>query len=432
MKAAVRRIGFALLALVVLFLWWNMVRRALAGPSSQINDFIRFSRDLLFEGRNVYVEYEPTYTITKYPPAFAFLFAPLVPLPMAIAASIWFWLNLALSAGAAVLAARTVEDDAARRSRRRRVILPYFLAAPVVISNLETGQVNIVIVFLVCMTLLLHRQGKDLLAGGILGTVIAIKLTPALFLPYFAWKRAPRVLAGAAAGLVLWWGAAPLLAFGTGFYAEVMRGWLESVVPFLAEGTRAEGIGGFRHTNQSLSAAVVRFLTETPAGGGREGLTVNVVSLGLETARWIVRGLSVAIVLFLAWICRRPTDAERPFAAGNPLRYGLECGLVMIAMLFLSPISWINHYVILIFPYAAAVAWLSSRPETAPGWRFLRLAMWISFALLLTSVSVLLQAFSLSFMGAVVLGAGLVVAIRREGKPFATGARPVARPLGGP
>lgn len=432
-----RRIGLALLAVVVLFLWWNMVRRAMAGPSSQINDFIRFSRDLLFERRNVYVEYEQAYTITKYPPFFAFLFAPLVPLPMAIAASVWFWLNLTLSAGMAVLAALTVGDGAAvgpaagepdpgsgperaraaRQDRRRRVVLPYLLAAPVVISNLETGQVNIVIVFLLCAALFLHRQGKDLLAGGILGAAIALKLTPALFLAYFAWKRAPRVLAGAAAGLVLCWGVVPLLAFGPGLYAEVMRGWLESVAPFLAEGTRAEGIGAFRHTNQSLSAAVVRLLTETPAGGGREGLTVNVASLGMETARWIVRGLSVAIVLFLVWICRRPPEAELPFATRNPLRYGLECGLVMIAMVFLSPISWINHYVILVFPYAAAVGWLIARPETTRGWGLLRAAVWASFALLLTSVSVLLQAFSLPFLGAVVLAAGITIAIRREAAP---------------
>ncbi|HUP00632.1 MAG TPA: glycosyltransferase family 87 protein [Gemmatimonadota bacterium] len=424
---AARRVGAAFLALVVLFLWWNMVRRAMAGSSSQFDDFIRFSRDLLFEGRNVYVLYEPSYTITKYPPFFAFLFAPLVPLPMALAVSIWFWLNLALSLGAAVVAALTVIDGstdgsrageldigeaaaerarAARRDRWRRVIVPYVFASPVVISNLETAQVNIVIVFLLFTTLFLHRQGKDLWAGGILGAIVALKLTPALFLAYFAWKGAWRLLAGAAVGLCLCWGVVPLLAFGPGFYAEVMRGWLEAVTPFLSEGTRAEGIGGFRHTNQSLSAAVFRYLTDTPAGAGREGFTVNVVSISLESARWVVRALSLGILIFLAWICRRSSTGDWP-------RFGLECALVMIAMLFLSPISWINHYVILIFPYAAAVGWLASQPPTSLGWRFLRAAMWLSFGLLLTSVSVLLQALSLPFLGAVILAVGIGTALGR-------------------
>ncbi|CAN5250196.1 hypothetical protein BH18GEM1_BH18GEM1_13820 [soil metagenome] len=405
-----------------------MVRRAIAGPSSQINDFIRFSRHLLFEGRNVYVEYEPTYTITKYPPAFAFLFAPLVPLPMWAAASLWFWGNLALSIGAAVVGALVIMDDSAdgrapgrtaRRERRRRVILPYVLTAPVIISNLETGQVNIVIVFLLVVVLFLQRQERDLLAGGILGGIIALKLTPALFVLYFAWKGAWRLLAGTAVGLLVCWGFLPLLAYGPGFYADVMEGWLRTVAPFLAEGTIAEGLGGFLHTNQSLSAAVIRYLTETPAGGGREDFTVNVATVGLDEARWIVRGLSAAIVAFLAWVCARGGRREagvdgRSFAARFPLSYGLECALVMIAILFLSPISWINHYVYLLFPYGAAVAWLASRPESAAGWRFVRAAVWVSFGLLLTSVSVFLQALSLPFFGAVVLAVGLTVALRSE------------------
>jgi len=314
-----------------------------------------------------------------------------------------------------VVGALAFTDDSAartvRRERRRRVILPYVLTAPVIISNLETGQVNIVMVFLLVVALFLHRQERDLLAGGILGGIIALKLTPALFVLYFAWKGAWRLLAGTAVGLLLCWGLLPLLAFGPGFYADVMEGWLRTVAPFLAEGTIAEGLGGFRHTNQSLSAAVVRYLTETPAGGGREDFTVNVATVGLDAARWIVRGLSAAIVAFLAWICAR---GGRSFAARFPLRYGLECALVMIAILFLSPISWINHYVYLLFPYGAAVAWLVSRPESAAGWRFVRAAVWVSFALLLTSVSVFFQALSLPFLGAVVLAVGLTVALRSE------------------
>ena len=411
-----RRIGLAFLALIVLFLWWQMVRRALAGTSSQLDDFLRFSRDLLFQGRNIYEEYEPTYTITKYPPVFAFLFAPLVPLPMAIAASIWFWLNLLLSGGAAVVSALIVSDGGVQGGERRRVLLPYVLASAIIISNLLTGQVNILIMFFLCLALLLYRHGRDLLAGGFLGAVIALKLTPAVFLLYFAWKRERRVLTGAAASLAIGWGLLPLLTFGPDGFVALTGGWIADIAPFLTEGTRAEGTGAFRHTNQSLSAAIARYLVEIEAGGGRESLTVNVASLNLESARWLTRGLCVGILIILAWICRRPQTGEARFVEGawerDWSRFGLECALVMIAMLFLSPISWINHYIVLLFPYAATIGWLETRSPGAPGLRFPRVALWLSFGLLLTSASMFLQALSLPLLGAVLLAAGVTEALR--------------------
>ena len=69
-----RRAFLGLLALVIVFLWWNAVWRGLAGPSSQIDNFVRFGRDLFVERVNVYDVYETSYTITKYPPFFGVLF----------------------------------------------------------------------------------------------------------------------------------------------------------------------------------------------------------------------------------------------------------------------------------------------------------------------------------------------------------------------
>ena len=47
------------------------------------------------------------------------------------------------------------------------------------------------------------HQGRDLTAGIVLALAICCKLTPALFVPYFLWKRAWRTLAGTALGLML-------------------------------------------------------------------------------------------------------------------------------------------------------------------------------------------------------------------------------------
>ena len=398
-----------LLALVILFLWWNAVRRGMAGPSSQIDNFLRFGRDLFVERVNVYEVYETSYTITKYPPFFGVLFLPLVFLPPVTGISLWFWLNLVLSVIAAWLAVHVVAEPLPTATRPCwKIWLPYTMTAPVVISNLETGQVNILIVALLYGALFLYTRERDWRGGFLLGMATAVKLTSGLFIPYFLLKRQWRVVGGSAVGVLIAWVAVPMTLLGWTAYIDVHRGWLEKVAPFLAEGTYAEGLGGFRHTNQSLSAALQRTLARTPAGGGREDLYVNVVSLSPATVTTLVRLIGFGMLVGLGWLCRFRGDHRH-----GP-QFGLECALVMIAALLLSPISWINHYVVLLFPYVVAVHYVATQPRTLPERRFMVIAAGSSFLLLLSSVSVLLQAFSLPFLGAIVLAVGLVVALSRE------------------
>lgn len=406
---AFRRGLLVLLAVVIAFMWWNAVRRGMAGRSSQIDNFIDFGRDLFVGRINVYEAYEPSDTITKYPPFFGVLFLPLVFLPMPIAASLWFWLNLVLSVVAAWFAVQVVHrPQGATRIPRAQLWVPYVMASGLVISNLETGQVNILIIALLYGALFLYTIGRDWQGGFTLGMATALKLTPGLFIPYFMLKREWTMVAGTVIGMGIAWVVVPIALLGWTAFLDVHAGWLEKIMPFLVDGTGAEGPGGFRHTNQSLSAVLHRTLTQTPADAGQGAFYVNVVALAPATVSTLVRLISLAIVAGLAWLCR-PGREER----GRP-EFGLECALVLIAALLISPISWINHYVGLLLPYVAAVHYVGTRAATLPTRRFLAVATGVSFVLLVTSVSVLLQAFSLPFLGAVVLAAGLTVALIRE------------------
>lgn len=395
-----------LLGLVVLFLWANMVRRALQGRSSQYDQFVDFSRNLVYENRNVYAEY--THSITKYPPFFGLLFAPLVPLPTVVGASIWFWLNLLLSVGAARLSTRVVRATGHAGPLPPALwALPLLLAAGIIGSNLETAQVNIFILFFLCLGLVEFRQGRDLWAGAWLGFVTALKLTSAVMLLYFAYKRSFRVLLGAALALAVCWGILPLFVLGADDYFAVTRAWFQDLIPYFAQGTIAEGVTGFRHTNQALGAVLHRFLTHTPAGGGRADLYVNVASLSYPAAATAVKLLSAAILALLAWICRAPTR-ER-----TSLALALEYSLVIIVTLFISPISWINHYVALLFPFTAGLQHVWAGPP-GPQRRWMLCALVASFVLLSSSASRLAQALSLPFLGALILAIAFGVVLRRD------------------
>lgn len=412
---AAKRAGLALLVVAVAFLWGNMVRRVVDGPAgTQYDDFVAFSRDLLYARVNVYDVYPAWNTITKYPPFFAFLLAPLVPLPQWLGASVWFWLSLAMAWGSARLAADLAHPDPGAPPRALAA-WPLVAVGGIVVSNLETAQVNLAILFLTLWGLVAWRRGADATGGALVGVATALKLTPAIVVAWFAWKRSWRAVAGAVAGLGLCWLVLQPVAFGPGFFVEAMRGWLGAVSPFVSEGTIAEGIGGFRHTNQSLSAAVHRTLTDVPAGAGREGWTVNVAAADREAVRWLVRALQVAIVLALGWLCRTPPrDRAR-------IGIAFEASLVLAATLYLSPIAWINHYVALLPAYAAAVAYVGSRPASLPERRFLLTATIASAVLLATAVSRVALALSIPFLGGALLVVAVAVAHRRERARAAAG-----------
>ncbi|KPK65960.1 MAG: hypothetical protein AMS21_03445, partial [Gemmatimonas sp. SG8_38_2] len=110
----------------------------------------------------------------------------------------------------------------------------------------------------------------------------------------------------------------------------------------------------------------------------------------------------------LAWVCRTPLgDRDR-------VALSFEYSLIFISTLFISPISWINHYVFLLFPYFAAVYFIRTRPSTLAQRQLMLYALAISFVLVSSSASQLMQAWSLPVLGALIIAAAIAAALRGE------------------
>jgi len=90
-----------------------------------------------------------------------------------------------------------------------------------IMGDLIHGNVNLFILFLIAASLFAFGRRRDLGGGLLLGLAIACKLTPALFVPYFLWKRSWKMLIGCAAGLGL-----------AGAFTKVLAGMLFGVSPW--------------------------------------------------------------------------------------------------------------------------------------------------------------------------------------------------------
>src|SRR5262249_35204365 len=156
--------------------------------------------------------------------------------------------------------------------------------------------------FLLIGGLTAFHRGRDFWAGVLLGLAIACKVTPALFLPYFLWKRSWKVLAGAAVGLALFLFVVPSCFLGWNDNLTQLTGWVNNmIVPYTVHGVVTP-----EHNNQSLPGLLQRMLTHspsfstyinhkdyTPASFGSLAAFQNVVSWDPAVVRLLVKGCMV-------------------------------------------------------------------------------------------------------------------------------------------
>jgi hypothetical protein len=232
-----------------------------------------------------------------------------------------------------------------------------------VAGDLVHGNVNLLILFLLVGTLAAYLGRRDFLAGVLLALAIACKLTPALFLLYFLWKRAWTVLLGSAIGLSAFVVLVPALFFGWNENLTFLRSWHDQMIaPYAA------GIVSSEHKNQSLPGLLHRLLTDEPSFSDYEGdrrvvlERHNVVSWSRQTVQAIVAGCMGLFAIGVLRFCR--SGADRP-----PLEVMAEFSVIVLGMLLFCERTWKHHCVTLLLPFAVLAFGVAS-PAFSRGLRW--------------------------------------------------------------
>lgn len=254
-----------------------------------------------------------------YPPFAALLSEPLSRVPLGLLQVLWVAATLAALVGVAQVAMRPVVA---------RIGLPLTLALLLVSSpvrsHLRFGQVGLFLVLLVAADLLHDRRRR----GAGLGLAIAVKLTPAVFLPWLLLGRRTRTFATA-------------LAVGAGTTLSGLVLLWPSAQEYLWRALWDSGRFGPNQIagNQSVRGMLLR-----------TGLDEHVV-----TVLWLA---SAALLVVAGTVGARRLDD-----AGNRLA---ALGVLAALSVAVSPISWVHHLVFLTLPIAALVA--AGRHRLALGW----------------------------------------------------------------
>lgn len=300
------------------------------------------------------------------PPVMSVLLLPLARLPSVTMAITWYLAKCVMALVVMAWSLRLV--DPGRK-------LPWWILGAIVlvalrpiVGDLQHGNVNLFVFFIVMSGLMLVACQMPVLGGIFIALAACCKVTPLLFVPYFAWKRDWKFLAGWAAGMLLflWPGLVPSLVLGFEENQRNLISWYREMVhPFVVEGKVTS-----EHPNQSLPGVVFRLLTESPSFVEYpEGIFTpsefhHFVSLSPRVAKAITQAAMLGFGLLIVWTCvpgnRR--DHANDFVANWP-RLAAEWSLILVGMLLLSERTWKHHAVTLALPWAVVLsnAWFTNR-----------------------------------------------------------------------
>jgi len=337
--------------------------------------FIRWRPQVLqfWQGVNIYdvamFPNPPIMPITLYP----FMLLPKIP-----GALCWFGLKVLLTIVSIRFCLSMVRAGPQPFPSWAQAGILVFSLRPI-LGDLHHGNNNLVILFLIVAALQAWRKGYDVLAGLLLALSISYKVTPALFVPYFMYKRSWRTVGATFLGMGVFLLIVPSIVIGPQFNGECLAMWWQRMLsPYVSD-----GVASPQEVNQSMVGVLTRLFTETGTGAGRYEvhLDVNFVAWAPSTVSHAIKLFSLGFVGLLALFCR--TKAER---RTDPRLLG-EFSLVVLTMLFVSERSWKHHFVTLLLPYTYLMARFLA-PKVALWARVtLSAAMWLSVFLMATTSS---------------------------------------------
>ncbi|NUT35571.1 MAG: DUF2029 domain-containing protein [Hamadaea sp.] len=290
-------------------------------PAQRMKDLLVYagSAAAAGSGADVYAYRTPFGMPFTYPPFAAVLVEPLSRIPLGLLQVLWAAGTVALLVPLANVALAPV----VRRIGLPVVLTLLLISAPIR-SHLRFGQVGVLLVVLVAADLLRTRRG-----GWGVGLAAAVKLTPAVFVP---WMLVTGGLRGRAVRTVLWAAGATV--------AGVLLLWPSSPTYLLRAAWDSGRFGDNTIPgNQSVRGMLLR-----------TGVAPHTAEL-----LW----LAVAAVLLVV----ATVNARRLEHAGQRLA---AVGVLAALSVAVSPISWVHHLVWLALPIAALAH--AGRWRWAAGW----------------------------------------------------------------
>ena len=219
------------------------------------------------------------------------------------------------------------------------------LALQFILQDLDDGGPHLILLAILTAGVYSVWQGCEKWGAMWFSLAIALKVSPALFLPFFVWKRQWR-LAGYTAIASICWIMLPMIWMGPESWWNHQREWTQVAAgSFVGQETPITRENEQRVRNQSLQQALMRYLVtfpeDHPLRRDDPGY-VPVLNLPVPAAKIVIMAVILSLLIFFCWHTRRP------FKGRGDSVWLRESSAVMIFTLLLSPVTWVQHLVWLV------------------------------------------------------------------------------------
>lgn len=276
----------------------------------------------------------------RYAPITALLFVPFALFNMQTAAFLFYLLKIAALYYIIKLVLRSIGD--AGSPFVKICAVAFVTAGGFLIEEFRSGNIHFLTFFLIVLALYLIEKGRTTLPAFLLGLSIAIKITPLLFLFYFAIKRKFKLCLQTMSCLALLF-LAPAIFVGFKTNTLLVQQWASSAM----EQKEAP-------SNHSLKGVLFKYFNENDIDSTKHG-RINLANFSRQnvTLAWYILALGLLAALTIL--------AVKPNA--SPERQWLEYSLVFTAILMLSPHTNRLYFCTLFLPFAVLAALQFKHPN---------------------------------------------------------------------
>jgi hypothetical protein len=336
-------------------------------------DFVFYAAEgnAFFDGRDIYLD--TPWMSNTMPPFFSLAAVPLGLLNRVspyLNHVVWIVLNWVAILWALDLIARLIygkrlrfrPGESSLTITSSELLVPFALALPFIINNLELLQINMILFTVALWGLYLQANGQEAAGGITIALAAATKVMAIVFLPYLLYRRRWRAASWMAAA-TLFFSFCPALIIGWAKFWKDVGSWRAALRLTMGAGNSLQSV--YSMWDRILGYGYIPFAVPgtfiLPFSGARSAKLA-----------WLI---SCAIVAVLGAIACRGTP--RPGSRWAQV----EWALVFVAGTILSPLTRKPYLVVLLLPYALLFAAWHSVDLDPQLRQLLRNVMFVSFAL---------------------------------------------------
>lgn len=226
-----------------------------------------------------------------------------------------------------------------------------------ILNDLDDGGPHLILLGILAGGIYAIWVGRERLGAALVGFGIVLKITPALFVLLFLWKRQWRVASYTMLATILWV-LLPVLYMGPTSWWEHHTEWTRnavlSVLDRQAEGRQENEL---QKANLSLRHTMLRYLVTYPPTHRLRQVDPGyqpVLDLPSPVANGIFGVIALSLLGVFAWSSRRAFQGP-----GDPT-WARDCAGTLVLALLFSPITWDQHLVWMI-PAACVVVAAAAR-----------------------------------------------------------------------